>query len=38
MSDKTKKNWLAKHAKSSAALISLGIHILLSWLQSLLLL
>ena len=29
MSDKTKKNWLAKHAKSSAALISLGIHILL---------
>ena len=29
MSDKKKRNWLAKHAKSSAALISLGIHILL---------
>ena len=29
MSDKKKKNWLAKHAKSSAALISLGIHVLL---------
>ena len=29
MGSKNKNSWLAKHAKSSAALISLGIHVLI---------